>query len=264
VNEKPSLAPPAYDPATYWDAKARRAQGDASRAVCMDDPLENLCIDRIQRRLIPDAIRQSVLPGNRPGDRALDFGCGTGRWMKFLTDSGYAYSGVDISREVIALAKKAHPKSDLQAFDGLHVSDADNSFSLVMSIGVIHHNQYHKQDEIIRELIRVTKPGGYLILFEGIGPRAQEGVVEYPRSLANWRETFESHDLQQTYTRKARYWILRSLYYDFAENRLAKLRLNSAFWPRLALKCDTIVDPYLQRLLPLWYVTRALMIFRKP
>jgi len=254
----------SYDPATYWDAKAKRAAGDATRAVGMDHPRENLCIDRIQRRLISPAIRNIVRPSCFPGDRCLDFGCGTGRWLEFLTGSGFRYSGFDISGEIIAIGKRQFPGADFQQFDGLSVPHPDETFALALSVGVIHHNMYPQQEKILAELVRVLRPGGHLVLFEGIGPTVQPGVVEYPRPMPDWLRLLARLGMTLGHVRKARYWILRSLYQDFLANRLARFGIRSRRLSNAALWCDSILDSILLPLLPDWYVTRALMVFQKP
>jgi SAM-dependent methyltransferase len=262
--ESRSTGKNSYDPATYWDAKARGSGGDPSRAVGMDDPVENKCIDRVQRRLLNRALRLVRRSGGEVGERALDFGCGTGRWTPLLMTSGYQCSGVDISAEMVHIAGKRFPQIDFRHFDGAALPYADECFSLVMSIAVIHHNDYPKQEILLTELVRALQPGGHLILFEGVGPLAKAVAVESPRPVSSWHEALQSRGLTHNATWPARYWILRSLYLDFVSERITRAGLGLKFVPRLALRCDAWLDPYLCRLLPSWYVTRALMVYSKP
>src|SRR5690349_1799982 len=41
-----------------------------------------------------------------PGARVLDLGCGTGVFLQRARDAGFDVSGIDISREMIALAEQ--------------------------------------------------------------------------------------------------------------------------------------------------------------
>ena len=41
-----------------------------------------------------------------PGDRILEIGCGTGRVLKHFLERGYAITGVDISDDMLAVARK--------------------------------------------------------------------------------------------------------------------------------------------------------------
>ncbi|HYA64945.1 MAG TPA: class I SAM-dependent methyltransferase, partial [Candidatus Sulfotelmatobacter sp.] len=44
-----------------------------------------------------------------PGKRALDFGCGTGRSTRFLQELGFSAIGVDISEDMLRIARATDP-----------------------------------------------------------------------------------------------------------------------------------------------------------
>ena len=54
------------------------------------------------------AIIKSFVTGNQ----ALDFGCGTGRSTRFLKKLGFNVVGIDISGEMIKIAKKMNPEGE--------------------------------------------------------------------------------------------------------------------------------------------------------
>jgi len=54
------------------------------------------------------------------GQRAVDFGCGTGRSTRFLQQHGFATVGLDISAEMVAIARKRDPAGDYRV-----IADAD-------------------------------------------------------------------------------------------------------------------------------------------
>lgn len=58
-------------------------------------------------RDIPDLVRQYVR-----GERALDFGCGTGRSSRFLRDLGLSVVGVDIAAAMLDEARRRDPAGD--------------------------------------------------------------------------------------------------------------------------------------------------------
>jgi SAM-dependent methyltransferase len=58
-------------------------------------------------RDLPEIIERHV-----HGRRALDFGCGTGRSTRFLRDLGFDVIGVDISENMLEIAKELDPEGD--------------------------------------------------------------------------------------------------------------------------------------------------------
>lgn len=53
-----------------------------------------------------------ILRNHTVGRKALDFGCGTGRSTRFLSNLGYEVVGVDISAQMIEHARKRDPDGD--------------------------------------------------------------------------------------------------------------------------------------------------------
>ncbi len=76
----------------------------------------------------------------RAGGTALDFGCGTGRSTRFVRDLGFHVVGVDISAEMLRLARQADPAGDYRLVpDGDVTAPIDSSpfapgsFDLIVS-----------------------------------------------------------------------------------------------------------------------------------
>lgn len=80
-------------------------------------------------RDIPELVREHVR-----GRRALDFGCGTGRSTRFLRGLGLEAVGVDISAQMVEVARRLDPGGDYRVIrDGDFSSLPPNGFDLVMS-----------------------------------------------------------------------------------------------------------------------------------
>ncbi len=58
-------------------------------------------------RDLPELIARHV-----KGKRALDFGCGAGRSTRFLRNLGFETVGIDVSAEMIRIAKETDPRGD--------------------------------------------------------------------------------------------------------------------------------------------------------
>jgi ubiquinone/menaquinone biosynthesis C-methylase UbiE len=68
------------------------------------------------------------------GRKALDFGCGTGRSTRYLQASGFDVIGVDISQDMLNIARKVDPKGDYRLLDEVDFSSLkNNKFDLILS-----------------------------------------------------------------------------------------------------------------------------------
>jgi ubiquinone/menaquinone biosynthesis C-methylase UbiE len=113
--------------------------------------------------------------GLRDGQAVLDAGCGTGRAMPFLRAAVGASGtvvGADLTPEMLAAAVRAG-RGELGALllaDCARLPLRDGTMDAVFAAGLIGH----LPDPLacLRELARVTRPGGRLALFHPIGRAA--------------------------------------------------------------------------------------------
>jgi SAM-dependent methyltransferase len=258
-----------FDPERFWDEKALRSGGEPQQAACTDDPARNRCIDRVQRRLLKIGARYLSGRAPGPGARLLDFGCGSGRWFRFFAERGYRYSGVDVSPEMLSIARRLHPTASFENVeeDG-RIPFPDQTFDAAFSVAVIHHNPYERQEAIADELARVLRPGGHLVLFEGLGLRREGRDMVLPRPLEDWDDLLSRRGFHLRRWHGARYGVLRWV----SEKIAARTGLRPPakpydgvrpLWQRLMDGMDVLADPWLGALLPSRYQRRALMIFEK-
>lgn len=93
--------------------------------------------------------------------KILDAGCGTGLFAHYLQEFGNV-KGVDYHEDAVRLSKKrgvSAVRSDIR-----HIPFKDNTFDVVTCIDVIVHQKIKSDVAIVRELRRVLKPGGILLL----------------------------------------------------------------------------------------------------
>jgi SAM-dependent methyltransferase len=133
--------------------------------------------------------RRSVLAaeldrlGLSRGRRALDAGCGSGRTLDALP--GYAaVAGVDAAPAAVRLARaRGHADVHVGRVEALPFDPA--SFDLVLCLDVLEH--IPDDGSALRELRRVTEPGGHL-------------VVTAPAYPALWSQ----HDVRNEHVRRYR------------------------------------------------------------
>ncbi|MEW7989216.1 MAG: class I SAM-dependent methyltransferase [Candidatus Thiodiazotropha sp.] len=106
-----------------------------------------------------------------PADRLLDIGTGPGRLLfelrRVFPDT--ALYGVDISPAMVEQANKNLETSgceniELDVADAKALPYADGSFDLVISTGSLHH--WKDPIDSLSELYRITKPGGYALMYD--------------------------------------------------------------------------------------------------
>lgn len=102
----------------------------------------------------------ALLPFRR--GRVLDLGCAFGFATLRLAHKGYETVGVDNSARYIAWAKRRHPQGQylLASAEALPLPDAN--FDGVLFLDVLEH--VVDESAVIREIQRILKPGGTLIL----------------------------------------------------------------------------------------------------
>ena len=133
---------------------------------------------------IPEHVRQRLLgrkveamltrlpnPSGKSRPAGLDLGCGHGWYATELAKRGYAMTGIDLSNGQIAQARKycedQEASVELTAYDGVHIPFPDASFDFVYSINVLHHVvKLEVREELLKEILRVLKPGGVFLLHE--------------------------------------------------------------------------------------------------
>src|SRR3954454_11806430 len=102
--------------------------------------------------------------GLRPGERVLDVGAGTGVSTEELARSGAFAVGADLSIGMLRAGRAARPQVPLLAGDALRLPFADGTFDAV-TISFALRNVVDT-DAALRELGRVTRPGGRLVVCE--------------------------------------------------------------------------------------------------
>lgn len=114
--------------------------------------------DRIWRRATRRALAVQA------GERVLDVGAGTGSSTEGLARAGGYAVGVDSSLGMLAAGRQARPELPLLAGDALALPFADAGFDAV----TISFALRNLADPVaaLRELRRVTRPGGRLVVCE--------------------------------------------------------------------------------------------------
>ena len=94
----------------------------------------------------------------------LDVACGTGDMVLELQKHGCTVTGVDLSEEMLSIAKRKVENGKWKVADAEHLPFPNDSFDVVTcAFGV--RNFVHLEQGL-KEMLRVLKPGGRMVILE--------------------------------------------------------------------------------------------------
>lgn len=106
----------------------------------------------------------AILAEHTAGKRALDFGCGTGRSSRFLRKLGFQVTGLDISDDMLHIARNLDPAGDYRLAPGDDLSEfAAGSFDLVLSAFTFDNIPPAGKARILHDLRNLLAPAGVLV-----------------------------------------------------------------------------------------------------
>jgi SAM-dependent methyltransferase len=124
----------------------------------------------LTRLFIPDLLDAADIAR---GQRVLDVACGPGYVAEGVRDRGATPTGVDISPEMIRIARERNADIDFRVADALALDFESSRFdALVSNFGVIHTPDY---GAAFAEARRVLRPQGTLAFTVWAGPEASAG-----------------------------------------------------------------------------------------
>ncbi len=163
-----------------WDEKRRVTSGWLGSILAKD----------IIYRTVVAILRQEVPQAG--GKRVLEEGSGTGLVSLELAKRGAAVFLLDKSAEALSFSKGgfARARVDHLATQAsiIDLPIAEESFDIVWSGGVIEHFHKEEQIQILKEMLRVTRPQGRVIV---IAPSAEARIYGKAKTHADSRMAWQ-------------------------------------------------------------------------
>jgi len=115
--------------------------------------------DLVQKRLaVYEPLARAV------GGPVLDLGCGRGEWLTLLRSWAIPARGVDLETSMVTLCQaQGHEVACTDAISALRAY-TDASLSLVSALHLVEHLPFETLNTLMRESLRVLRPGGVLLL----------------------------------------------------------------------------------------------------
>jgi SAM-dependent methyltransferase len=134
------------------------------------------------------------------GKNILDIGCSTATCAgQIIEMKNNYYVGVDINPEYVELAKKLHPYGHFLQQDARTLPFENDFFDLIMFNGVWHHMHDDLIRSCMKEVFRVLRPTGAVVVSEPVFRRdwrvstwfLENDRGEYIRDRAGYRALFD-------------------------------------------------------------------------
>lgn len=161
--------------------------------------------------------------GIKNGMNVLDVACGTGAWLKAVSELGANIAGIDLSEKAIQFCQKHLPEGDFYCQPATPLPFPDNQFDVVTCLGSLEH--FPNQLSAVKEISRVLKPTGKAIILvpnsEFLGLKLglfkgtdQTKAIEKPATLQEWEKLFSEGGISHVSSWKdthilSRQWILQ-------------------------------------------------------
>lgn len=157
---------------------------------------EKLLMDKTQVARYLDPPANTVFPleysyyllGDANGKTVLDFGCGAGKNTALLSMRGAKVIGLDISEDLIELAKERLVINEIKNEASFIVCSAheidlpDESVDMVFGMAILHHLELPL---VAKEVHRVLKKGGRAIFQE---PVRNSKLVKFVRNMIPYKD----------------------------------------------------------------------------
>ena len=131
---------------------------DVAKRYDITNDILSLGQDRRWRTLVLKAVDP------KPGEMILDLAAGTGTSSQPFADAGATVIPCDFSQGMLKVGKRAKPTLPFVAGDGTRLPFADDTFDAVTISFGLRNIVDHEAG--LREMLRVTKPGGRLVVCE--------------------------------------------------------------------------------------------------
>ncbi len=178
----------------YWDRVARRyAAEDPLAAVCY--PAAPRWFNRFYAYFQHRAVTRMLADQTFAGARALDVGCGSGRWSRWMRERGAEVVGIDPTAAMLETAARLSPGVEFRRMSATQIELPPESLDFVLSVTVIQHLQPEEQAAAAASMCRVLKPGGRLFVLDLIDHN-DPGRLVFPRRPEGWIDLYQRHGVR--------------------------------------------------------------------
>lgn len=128
----------------------------------------------VEQQLLADIFRNAIPPGARS---AADFACGTGRILEFLSRYFPSPMGIDISPDMLALARARCPRATLILGDVTTAHNlASGPFDLITAFRFFLNAEPSLRSQVLAWMGKSLRPGGVVVANFHLNPASMRGM----------------------------------------------------------------------------------------
>lgn len=167
-------------------------------------------------------------------NRVLDVGCGTGGMLPLLQHFGEV-TGTDVDVQAVHFARQ-RKYITVDVADAQKLPYQDNSFDLVSAVDLIEHLE--NEQLLMDELVRVTRPGGYVFITSAALPWLWSPLDIFSKHYRRYTK----RNFQKA-TRHGHLEALSIRYYNVIFFLpVAIIRLLQRLWPKQPTSADHLTE----------------------
>jgi len=127
-------------------------------------PYADNLFDELSHKPLDRALLDAFAEEMRGQGPVVDVGCGPGQVARYLHERGVSVSGLDLSPGMVALAARLTPEVSFREGSILALADPDGAWAGCVAFYAIVHFDTAELRQAMRELARVLRPAGLLLL----------------------------------------------------------------------------------------------------
>jgi SAM-dependent methyltransferase len=133
------------------------------------DEYANHLFDELAKKPFDREVLNRFAAQVRQGGDVCDLGCGPGQVARYMRDAGAAIFGIDLSPRMIEQARQLNPDIPFREGDMMALDIPDATLAGIIAFYAIVNTPKESLPLVFREIERVLKPGGLLLLAFHIG-----------------------------------------------------------------------------------------------
>src|SRR3972149_9713247 len=115
--------------------------------------------------------------GAEKGSKILDVATGTGKQAFAFAEKGYDVTAIDLAEAMLKVANKKnrYKNVNFQVTDATNLPFEDHSFDVASVSFALHDMPLTIREKVLKEMVRVTKPEGMIVIVDYALPRNRIG-----------------------------------------------------------------------------------------